>query len=379
MPWSYPMVDVSKQRLDALLLDVAALAARFAAASGSSGGAPTHASPAFAAAVRAGLGGTYDSPCEPCDPTKAREPRVLVAGGRQVLRAFAAAAAAAGKPAAAGGAKPALVIADAPAPPATPLARLGVAKGPAAGAAALAPLAGAPADALPPVALSLSLRLLSTVAQWGVAVPLRRCSLHDVGVRPFDPVNAAFTLEAWVRPGWPHAGPAPGTAEWRAACGEDDGGYDDGDDAGSAADGASSAGGGGDDGEDAGGGAPKVVPRFNRLIASRRQLTLFARSELFLRPAAGPGAGSVGAAAAGALTAALEASPAGGVGDVVAARLQWSLALRPRRLARLPRLPQRRRPRGRRRWRCGRGRGRAGSVPRGHAGAGRAMPRGPRH
>ena len=53
---------------------------------------------------------------------------------------------------------------------------------------------------IPAVPVTASLRLLSTAAPWGVAVPVRRYSYLDVGLRQFDSVNSQFTFEAWICP-----------------------------------------------------------------------------------------------------------------------------------------------------------------------------------
>jgi hypothetical protein len=42
---------------------------------------------------------------------------------------------------------------------------------------------------------------LEPLAPWGAAFPFHRCTVGDVGVRPWDPVNAAFTLELWAKAG----------------------------------------------------------------------------------------------------------------------------------------------------------------------------------
>ena len=233
-PFPSPVVDLSKQRSDGLLFDALLLLARVRDAASalklaplppSSADGPTSAASYgpndLAPVLRAGFAAGSDAPYESGDVSKVREARLYVAGVRTLLQA--AAAAAGGSDASGGYAVP-------PSPgPQVPLF-----KAPAGAVAGAGPAASSFSGlGLPPVPLTPSLRLLCQLCSWAVAVPVARYSYADVGLRPFDPTNAVFTIEAWVKPGMPY-----GAASSSSSGTDDFGGDDDGE-------GGSSRGGGG--------------------------------------------------------------------------------------------------------------------------------------
>jgi hypothetical protein len=91
-----------------------------------------------------------------------------------------------------------------------------------AGASARGPLPAAAAAAHALALAPPAFRLLSSCAQWGAAVPVRRFSYLDVGARPFDAANAAFTFEAWVLVG--SAAPAAAASSSSGSAADEDGG-----------------------------------------------------------------------------------------------------------------------------------------------------------
>jgi len=294
-PFPAAVADLSKQRLDGHLLDalvmlargkkdIASLAAKYPLPAGVR---PVGFSP-LAPYVRAGYGTTYDGPCEAGDPVKVREPRALVCGLHVVP--YVPPATAAGDEEGAGGAGTPSPAASKASPAITVPDKV-----------ALIPMTGAPpttelgsaGTGLPVSTISLVDRLLTAVAAWGFAVPVPRFSVSDVGVRPFDPVNAIWTLEAWVKPGYPYVGAAPGTEVVRGG-NEDAFGGDDGDGMGSGGAGAGGRGGGGG--------------RVNASMRVGRDLIVAARAERFPRT----------------LSPAAPLSTSNDVG----VRMQWTLAVR---------------------------------------------------
>jgi hypothetical protein len=74
------------------------------------------------------------------------------------------------------------------------------------GAAAAAPAPPARNAADPHRPDDALFQSLSALAPWGAALPFHRATLGDVGVRPWDAVNASFTLELWAKAGCWEAG-----------------------------------------------------------------------------------------------------------------------------------------------------------------------------
>jgi hypothetical protein len=294
-PYPAPIADLSKQRLDGHLLDAlvmlargkkdtAPLAAKYPLPAGVR---PVGFSP-LAPFLRAGYGSRYDGPCEAGDPTKVREPRTLVCGLHIVPYV----------PPASGGAGDDETGSS---PAAASTSPAGAATITLSDKVTLIPMTGAPPSTelgsagtgLPVTTINLVDRLLTAVAAWGFAVPVPRFSVTDVGVRPFDPVNAVWTFEAWIKPGYPYVGTAPGTEVVRG--GDDDAfGGDEGD--GMAA------------GAGAGSRGGAAAGRVNASMRVGRDLIVAARAERYPR--------TISPAAP--LATATE----------VAVRMQWSLAVR---------------------------------------------------
>jgi len=187
-PWhAAPVSDLSRQAAHGSVLDATFTLARAKGV----GVAAKEAAPALVGVVGEGAGagglqpflrlgwGACDAPFDPGDPSKVREPRVLVAGVGTLEES--------------GGGKVSTVVKGVPR---IPLHRLlqadSVAGG---GPAGLAP------SPFPP-----SLALLSSLHSWAVAVPVPRFSYSDIGVRAWDGATAAWTWEAWVKVGNAHAG-----------------------------------------------------------------------------------------------------------------------------------------------------------------------------
>jgi hypothetical protein len=258
--WNGALPDLSKQGAAAYLFDALFLFARVRGSTAATslllpveGAAPSgHCD--LVQYARVGLSTQYDSPCEAGDLSKVREPRVLVVGVSTLRE-----------------------TADQSTPAIIPAKTNPV------------NLAKAPADAvavhggpgLPPMSLTNDIRLLSQLCVWGGVVPIARFTYLDVGVRPFDAVNAAFTIEAWFKVGYPYTTALPA----QEMEGEE---YE----------------------EDADGSAPqKLKAKGNDALKVGRELLLFARTERYAKIPA--------------------PSTAIAAANEVGLRYQWSLSVRP--------------------------------------------------
>lgn len=228
-PWPEPVLDLSKQQNHGSLFDALVLLARV---KGVAGARDSVSYSAIAAAVakgpgtselgplvRAGWGSTCDAPFDPGDPTKVKEPRCLVAGVATVHEVTDKAIGG-GDKSKAQQQKHAVI----PVPGAVQIELSELVQ------------PGAVADkgvpGLPPQVLTPALRLLSSLYSWAVAVPIRRFTYLDLGLRPFDPVNSVFTIETWVKAGNPYpSADSSSSFDAPAAGGDDDdagaGGTDD--------------------------------------------------------------------------------------------------------------------------------------------------------
>jgi hypothetical protein len=170
-PWPAPLVDLSKRKnMDGFLFD--AVVGSGASSVGGGSGTPAG-SWGASASVRLAMPAKYDGPTVAGDPAKVRPPRVLAMGLHEPSKGdFAALANCSNTASAAYNA-------------------LGVPH-------SLMP----PHPASPYSACHEALRRLrDPPVAWAAVVPLLRFSHSDIGIRPFDPAAAVFTIEMWVRLG----------------------------------------------------------------------------------------------------------------------------------------------------------------------------------
>jgi hypothetical protein len=180
--WSHTVMDLSKQQSHGFLFDSLLMIARTkgikaaidaAADAGCtlSSTSSVKGAPEAAMCVRIGLSITQGGcPCDPGDGVKVREPRALIAGVNVP------------QPTEGASQRPLDLRKYIGGELTTIQADKGL------------------GSTIPPSPVSASLKLLSTSVPWGVAVPVRRFSYLDVGLRQFDTVNSQFTFEAWICP-----------------------------------------------------------------------------------------------------------------------------------------------------------------------------------